>query len=125
MSNGHRRLLDHERGLSESVQLALLLPLILLTLLATIQGAVWLHGRNAVTNAAIAAAEVQAMQGSCAGSAQGVATRIAEDAGLTAVTVHTGGGAETVTVTVAARVPLVIDVDREVVQAPASRPREG
>ncbi len=125
MSNGHRRLLDHERGLSESVQLALLLPLILLTLLATIQGAVWLHGRNAVTNAAIAAAEVQAMQGSGAGSAQGVATRIAEDAGLTAVTVHTGGGAETVTVTVAARVPLVIDVDREVVQATASRPREG
>lgn len=125
MATDQRRHRHHERGLSESMQLAVLLPLILLALLGTIQGGIWLHGRNAVTNAAIAAAQVQAMQGVGTGSAEGVATRIAEDAGLSAVTVHTGGGAETVTVTVVARVPLVFDIDREVVQATASRPREG
>ena len=46
-----------DRGLVESTQLALLLPLLLLSLFAVVQAGIWLAGRSTVQQAAMAGAE--------------------------------------------------------------------
>ncbi len=46
-----------ERGVSESTQWALLIPVVMLVVLGTIQAGIWLHARTVASQAAGAAAE--------------------------------------------------------------------
>ncbi|MDN5565044.1 MAG: pilus assembly protein, partial [Luteococcus sp.] len=57
-----------ERGLSESLQWAVLLPVVMLTVLGIIQSGIWLHGRSVAANAALAGAEAQALSGAGGGT---------------------------------------------------------
>lgn len=113
-----------ERGVSGSVQWAVLTPLLLLTVLGIIQAGLVVHGRTIATHAAVAAAEEAAWLGASTGSAGALAQRLAADAGLADVQVdlqHAGG---TVRVVVRGRMPSFVDVGQTHVSAQATRPVE-
>ena len=58
-----------ERGITDSVQWAILLPVILLTVFGILQVGLWAHGTTVATNAAIASTA-----SSCCSSAEMVAS---------------------------------------------------
>ncbi|HNV10635.1 MAG TPA: pilus assembly protein [Propionibacteriaceae bacterium] len=98
-----------DRGLSDSVQWALLVPVILLALLGGIQAGIVLHARTVADNAALTAAEIAAVGGS--NSAATLAARdVAGDAGLRDVQVTMTTSAGLVTVTVKAKAQVILDV---------------
>lgn len=117
------------RGLSNSVQWAVLFPLIMLSTLGIIQAGVWVHGHNvavAATDAATDIARGSAVDGTTDGAASAAAERIATSGGLTDLSVTVDRGATRVTVTVTGRIPLFIDVGglgtvRQVGYAPVER----
>lgn len=112
-----------ERGLSDSLQWALLAPVVLLAVLGLVQAGVVLHARNSVRQAAMGAAEAEAVLGSRGGDGQAVAARIAapgvED--VTTTVVRSGG---TVTVVVRGRAPVFFDLGMAGVEARAVMPLE-
>ncbi|MFZ2261164.1 TadE-like protein [Luteococcus japonicus] len=112
-----------ERGLSESLQWAVLLPVVMLTVLGIIQSGIWLHGRSVAANAALAGAEAQALSGAGGGTGARVAREVAEHGGLREVQVQVGGGRD-VSVAVTARVDTFFDLGRSRVIAHAEMPRE-
>ncbi len=116
---------NHERGMSESVSWALLVPVIMLCLLGLIQGAIWVNGRTVATNAALAAAESQALLGAGSGDGERVALEIAVGGGLEGVTVGVTRSSGLVTVAVSGHVQSLVGGDLFSVQARASRPVEG
>lgn len=112
------------RGLSESAQWAVLMPVVLGALFGMIQGAVWLAGRSAAQQCAMAAAEHAAFAGSGVSQARSVAAGIAGRSGLRleAVTVvETGSSVE---VEVRAQVPVVLPGGWATVEASAFRAKE-
>ncbi|OYO00799.1 TadE/TadG family type IV pilus assembly protein [Enemella evansiae] len=113
-----------ERGLSESVQWAMLTPVLLLTLLGGIQAGLWWHGRNTVLHAAAAAAEAESALGSGQGAGSSAAASIAAAGGLTGVEVSVRRGAATVDVEVTGRIPLLVDLGMSRVTERASSPVE-
>ena len=94
-----------DRGLVESTQLALLLPLLLLSLFAVVQAGIWLAGRSTVQQAAMAAAEQAAFADANPADAQRVAAELAARGGLTAVSVELTTTGTSVDVRVDAQVP--------------------
>lgn len=113
-----------ERGYSESVQWAMLTPLVMLLLLGAIQIGMWWHGRNTALHAAAAAAEAESAYRSAAGSGQRAAETVAAAGGLQGVTVAVSRGAEQVDVTVSGTVPLLVDLGMSDVSQQASSPME-
>lgn len=113
-----------ERGLSDSVQWAILTPLLLLTVLGLIQGGIWLHGRDVAVHAAIAAAEEGALFGASEASARNVAARITDAGGLADVTIDVSRGTERVRVVVSGRMPTFVDLGQTRVSEQATRPVE-
>ena len=73
-----------DRGMSGSVQWAILVPVILLTVLGAIQVGLWAYGRTVASHAAIAAAEEAALLGASEADARALGTEIASGGGLTA-----------------------------------------
>ena len=65
------------RGMAESVQWALLMPLVIGCIVGIIGVCLWLSGRSAAQDAAFAGAEAGAVFGSDSGRAVEVATRVA------------------------------------------------
>jgi len=112
-----------ERGLADSVQWAILTPLLLVTLLGLVQVGLWLPGRTIAPHAAIAAAEDAALLGS-GPDAGAVARAIAGAGGLTDVTVTVSRGARTAEVDVSGRMPTFFDLGQGRVSARATRPLE-
>lgn len=108
-----------ERGMSESMQWAVLVPVIMLTLLGCIDAGVWLHARSVVQQAALTAAETQALAGSSAGQAELVAEQITED--LDQVQIITSHDGQMITVSITARASLALDLGDAQVQASATR----
>lgn len=115
--------------MSESVQWAILTPMVLLILLGSIQVGMLLSGRSAVRDAAMAAAEVMSLTagGSAAGGSAGggsaaerVARDVATDAGLTDVQVRTSTQSRTLTVTVTGRLPLLLTLTSPTLTASAT-----
>ncbi|WP_396121938.1 TadE/TadG family type IV pilus assembly protein [Aestuariimicrobium sp. p3-SID1156] len=103
MSRGLRR--GHcDRGLTQSIQWALLAPVIMLTIVGLVQAAVWLQARQCAGQAAISGAEAEALFQAPAGSGRTVAEQIAQQGGLenVHVRVHRTGGMAVVTVTASA-----------------------
>ncbi|HHV20238.1 MAG TPA: hypothetical protein GXZ30_01655 [Propionibacterium sp.] len=113
-----------ERGFSESVQWALLVPLLMTLLLGAIQvGMLW-HGHNTARHAAAAAAEIESVHQAEPGSGQPSARRIAAAGGLSDVAVRVTRGAGRVDVEVSATVPVLIDLGMARVTQQASAPIE-
>ena len=110
-----------DRGLVESTQLALLLPLLLLSLFAVVQAGIWLAGRSTVQQAAMAAAEQAALADANPADAQRVAAELAARGGLTAVSVELTTIGTSVDVRVDAQVPALLPGQWSQVTASAHR----
>ncbi|MGA4507043.1 TadE/TadG family type IV pilus assembly protein [Propionibacteriaceae bacterium G1746] len=124
--HGHRHRRAHrDRGLGQTVQWALLTPLLVMMMVGLVQGAVVLQARQAAKSAAMAGAEAESWHGSPRGTGAEVAQRAAAGSGLhdVTVTVTRQGGLARVTVT--GRPDLFFDVGQGRVSATAVMPLEG
>lgn len=113
-----------QRGMSESVQWAVLLPLLLFLILGLIQGGLWLHGRTVASNAAIAAAEKAALVEGSVSDARALGAKVAGQGGLTDVQVVVALSATRATATVTGRMPTFLDLGQTRVREQSVRPRE-
>lgn len=113
-----------ERGVSESVQWSLVIPLVLVVLVAAVQGALWLRARQAAQHAAAAAAEVEAGHGATAGSGRDAALRLTDRAQLRDVSVRVDGDAREVRVWVTGRSVQLLPLFDTAVSEWAAAPRE-
>lgn len=111
-----------ERGMSETVSWAVMMPLMLLCLLGALQAGIWVHARTAVEHAASAAADVasfstpeQARQ-----AALGV-TRQADVSGVEVVVTDLGDRCEVV---VSGRARLLMDLGPTLVRGSAVAAKE-
>lgn len=113
-----------ERGLSESVQLSVVFPLLMMLTLGIIQGGLWLHGRNVAHRAATAAVDVARGTYGSQAEAQDLAMRLATAGGLRNVTVAISVGATEVQVAVQASAPVMLDLGLGRLNETAAAPRE-
>ena len=113
-----------ERGLSESVQWAVLWPLLMLVTLGIIQAGIFLHGRNVAQRAATAA--VDAARGSYGSTtdAQQLGTTIAGSGGLRNISVRVRATGTTVTADVSGYAPMIFDLDLGRINETAAAPLE-
>ncbi|MFV0453126.1 MAG: TadE family protein [Propioniciclava sp.] len=110
--------------MNDSVQWAILSPVLLVTILGLIQVGIWLHGRSVASDAAIAGAEEAALLGSNHTAARQLAASIAADGGMKEVTVDVQVTATTVRMTVTGRMPTFVDLGQSRVSEGATRPLE-
>ena len=113
-----------DRGMSGSVQWAILVPVILLTVLGAIQVGLWAYGRTVASHAAIAAAEEAALLGASEADARTLGTDIAASGGLTDIQVLLVVDANNARATVRGRMPTFVDLGQTRVSEQATRPRE-
>jgi Flp pilus assembly protein TadG len=113
-----------QRGMTESVQLALIWPLLLLVTLGIIQAGLWVHGRQVALRAASAAADVAGGRDGSAGAARDVAVGIARSAGLAGVEVDVQSSATEVRVVVSGRTPALLELPLGRISESAAGPRE-
>ena len=113
-----------DRGMSGSVQWAILVPVILLTVLGAIQVGLWAYGRTVASHAAIAAAEEAALLGASDADARALGTEIASGGGLTDIQVQLVVDANNARATVRGRMPTFVDLGQTRVSEQATRPRE-
>lgn len=113
-----------QRGLSNSVQYAVITPALMLVTLGIIQVGIWMHGHNVALRAAQAGAD--AARGSYGSVAQAhqVAQGIAEQSGLKRVSVTVSRSAAQVDVTVAADAQLIVELGLARVVETAAAPVE-
>jgi len=113
-----------ERGLSESVQWAVLGAAVVGCLLALIDAGLWLHGRSVAVAAVIDGASVASSWHASAGDGEAVARATAAAGGLTSVFVTVVAQAASVDVIIDAKVPSFIGWATPNVHAHATRPKE-
>src|SRR4029453_16989396 len=100
-----------ERGLSESVQWAVLWPLLMLLTLGIIQAGIFLHGRNVEQRAATAAVDAARGNYGLAADAEQLGAPIAGSGGLRSITVRVQRTGSTVTADVSGYAPMIFDLD--------------
>ena len=114
-----------ERGLSESVQFAVVWPVLMLVTLGLLQAGLWLHGRTVALRAATAAVDTARGTAGSVDAAQQAATDLASAGGLDDVLVQVTRGPTAVTATVTAASPMLLDFGlgplRESATAPVER----
>ena len=113
-----------ERGLSESVQWAVLGAAVIGCLLALIDAGLWLHGRSVAVSAAIDGASVASSWQASAGDGETAARATAAAGGLKNVSVTVVAQASSVDVVIDAEVPSFIGWATPQVHAHATRPKE-
>ncbi len=113
-----------ERGLSESVQFAVVWPVLMLVTLGILQAGLWLHGRNVAQRAAAAAVDTARGSTGSVAAAHEAATDLARSGGLGDVAVEVVRGATDVTATVTAASPLLLDLGLGRLQERAAAPLE-
>ena len=113
-----------DRGMSGSVQWAILVPVILLTVLGAIQVGLWAYGCTVASHAAIAAAEEAALLRASEADARALGTEIASGGGLTDIQVQLVVDANNARATVRGRMPTFVDLGQTRVSEQATRPRE-
>lgn len=113
-----------QRGLSGSVQWAILTPVILLIVLGTIQVGLWQYGRTVASHAAIATAEEAAHLGASPADATALGVEIATGGGLVDVDVALSFDADDARAVVRGRMPVFFDLGQTRVSEQATRPRE-
>ena len=113
-----------ERGLSESVQWAVLWPLLMLVTLGIIQAGIFLHGRNVAQRAATAA--VDAARGSYGSTtdAEQLGSTIAGSGGLRDISVRVRATGTTVSADVSGYAPMIFDLDLGRINETAAAPLE-
>jgi uncharacterized membrane protein len=114
-----------ERGLSESVQWAVLWPLLMLLALGIIQAGIFLHGRNVAQRAATAAVDAARGSYGSPGDAEQLGVRIAGSGGLRNISVRVQRTGSMVTAHVSAYSPMIFDIDVGRIDETAAAPLEG
>jgi hypothetical protein len=113
-----------ERGLSESVQWAVLCPLLMLLTLGIIQAGIYLHGRNVAQRAATSAVDTSRGSFGTAAEAERVATAVALAGGLRDVQVRVARGPVEVVAEITGRPVSILDIGVFEVHETARAPRE-
>ncbi len=113
-----------ERGLSESVQWAVLWPLLMLLTLGIIQVGIFLHGRNVAQRAATAAVDVARGSYGSAADAEHLGESIASSGGLKSISVRVKRTGTTATAEVSAYSPMIFDLDLGRINETAVAPLE-
>ena len=113
-----------ERGLSQSVQYAVILPTLMLTSLGIIQAGLWIHGHDVAIRSANGATDVARGSYGTSSDARALAMKLAEAGGLQDVQVDVTRGAARVDVTVTAKAPLIFEVGLGRISETASAPLE-
>ena len=113
-----------ERGLSQSVQYAVILPALMLTSLGIIQAGLWVHGHDVAIRSANGAADMARGSYGSSADAQAMAMKLANAGGLQDVRVSVARGAARVDVTVTAKAPVIFDVGLSRISETASAPLE-
>ncbi len=113
-----------QRGLSESVQFAVVWPVLMLLTLGLIQAGVWLHARNVAQRSVTAAVDAARGSFGSAGAAEELGADLARSGGLDDVSVRVARGPATVTATVTGVAPLIFDLGLGRLQETASAPLE-
>lgn len=119
-----RKLPRSERGVSESVQYALIWPVLMLATLGIIQSGIWLHSRNVALRAAVAAADTARGTYGSSSDAEAVARDIAQSGGLQQISVAVDRSPTSVTVVVRAQAALILDLGLGALTETASAPIE-
>ncbi len=114
-----------QRGLSGSLQWALLMPVVLLCLLGSIEWAISARGQSAANEAAWAGAEAVAVIRGSEARARSTALDVARRGGLHKVKADISCSATVCQVTVSGSVPSLIPLTRPPINATVSLPLEG
>jgi TadE-like protein len=114
----------NERGLSESIQYAVIVPALMLSTLGIIQAGVWIHGHNVAIRAASAAADTARGTYGTTFGAVDLASKLAVAGGLKDVHVSAVKGPARVDITVTGRAPTIFDVGLGRISESASSPVE-
>jgi len=114
----------NERGLSQSIQYAVIVPALMVTTVGIIQAGVWIHGRDVALRAASGAVDLARGSYGNPTEARDHASKIATAGGLQEVRVTVSRGATQVDVTVTADAPLIFDVGLKRISETASAPVE-
>jgi Flp pilus assembly protein TadG len=113
-----------ERGLSESVQWAVLWPALMLVTLGIIQAGIFLHGRNVAQRAATAAVDAARGSYGSTADAQHLATSVASSGGLKNISVRVSRTGNTVNATVSGTAPMIFDLRLGRINETAAAPLE-
>ena len=113
-----------ERGMTQSIQYALVFPALMLSTLGIIQAGVWIHGRQVIAQAANAGADASRSSDGGPGAGEAVAHRVADRAGLRNVAVSVDRRPDQVMVTVTGTIPMFIDLNLATVSESAVAPME-
>ncbi|HEY6813661.1 MAG TPA: TadE family protein [Propionibacteriaceae bacterium] len=113
-----------ERGLSESVQWAVLWPALMLLTLGIIQAGIFLHGRNVAQRAATAAVDAARGSYGSATEAEHLAANIASSGGLKNISVRVQLAGTTASANVSASSPMIFDLRLGQVTETATAPME-
>jgi len=119
-----RRLSTDERGLSQSVQYAVIFPALMLVTLGIVQAGVWIHGHNVALRAANAAVDIARGSYGTTAQAHDAAVDLARTGGLHDVEVSVSPRGSQVSVTVTARAPLLFEVGLGQIHETATAPVE-
>ena len=114
----------NERGVSESTQWAILVPVLLFLVLGLVQFGVLLYSRGVASQAAAAAADLRAVGSHQAQHARDVGQRIAESGGLMGTRITMDASGDLLVVTVSGRAPLFVDLGQGQVVERAVLPLE-
>ena len=114
----------NQRGLSESVQWAVLWPLLLLVTLGIIQAGIYLHSRNVAQRAAAVAVDTARGSFGTSDDARDLAQEIARVGGLRQIAVKVSRGATSVSVDVSGQAPTLVDIGVSRVHEVAAAPLE-
>jgi Flp pilus assembly protein TadG len=113
-----------ERGLSESVQWAVLWPALMLLTLGIIQAGIFLHGRNVAQRAATAAVDAARGSYGSAAEAEHLAANIASSGGLKNISVRVQRTGTTVSADVSGSSAMIFDLRLGRVTETATAPME-
>jgi Flp pilus assembly protein TadG len=113
-----------ERGLSESVQWAVLWPALMLVTLGIVQAGIFLHGRNVAQRAATAAVDAARGSYGTPADAQHLAETIVSSGGLRNISVRVQRTGTTVSAEVSAHAPMIFDLNLGRINETATAPVE-
>jgi Flp pilus assembly protein TadG len=113
-----------QRGVSESVQWAVLWPVLLLVTLGIIQAGIYLHSRNVAQRAATVAVDSARGSFGTSDDARELAQDIARVGGLRQISVRVQRGATSVRVDVSGQAPTLVDIGVSRVHEVAAAPLE-
>lgn len=113
-----------QRGLSESLQLAVVWPVLMLVTLGIIQAGIWLNARNVAERAATAVVDAARGTDGGSGAAEELGTDLARAGGLTDVSVTVVRGPTKVSARVTGNAPLILDLGLAGISETAAGPVE-